>query len=68
VGGADEAALVSEELNTLQSLRRALRELDRLGRAVRQELRETKTKLEPLLLERGFKFHGQAIRRSRRLG
>lgn len=66
VGGTDVAALVAAELNTLQINRRKQRELDLVGRAARQMLRDAKTKLEPLVLEQGFKFHGRAIRRPRR--
>lgn len=66
VGGTEQAALVSEELKALQTTRRLERELDKLGRATRQKLRDSKAALEPLLLERGFRFHGRAIRRPRR--
>jgi hypothetical protein len=66
VGGVEMAALVAEELNTLQATRRMQRDLDRLSRAARRLLRDGKAKLEPLLLERGFKFHGRSIRRPRR--
>jgi hypothetical protein len=66
VGGADQAALVSEELSALQTTRRLERQLNEVGRAARQLQRDAKAKLEPLLAECGFRFHGQAIRRSRR--
>jgi hypothetical protein len=61
-----EAALVAEELKTLQAARRLQRELNKLNLAARQALREGKLILEPLLVERGFRFHGLAIRRTRR--
>jgi hypothetical protein len=66
VGGTEKATLVAQELNTLQTTRRVQRELAKLGVAARQILRDAKTQLEPLLLDRGFKFHGRAIRRPRR--
>jgi hypothetical protein len=66
VGGAQEAALVAEELKALQSNRRQRLELDALNRTARHVLRDAKVKLERLLAERGFRFHGRAIRRSRR--
>jgi hypothetical protein len=65
VGGTKAAALVAEELKTLQTARRMRRELEKLGRVARQQLREAKIALEPLLLGSGFKFHGRAIRRPR---
>ena len=66
VGGTEKAGLVAQELNTLQAARRVQRELAELGVAARLILRDAKTKLEPLLLDRGFKYHGQAVRRPRR--
>ena len=66
IGGTEQAAHVSEELKALQTTRRLERELDKLGRAARQKLRNVRASLEPLLFERGFRFHGTAIRRPRR--
>jgi hypothetical protein len=66
VGGTKEAALVADELKTLQTARRLRRELDEIGRLGLQMLRNAKLELAPLLLEHGFKFHGRAIRRPRR--
>jgi hypothetical protein len=66
VGGPEKAACVATELKTLQVARYNRRELDKLGRVARQLLRDAKAKLEPPLLELGFKFHGRAIRRPRR--
>lgn len=68
VGGTEKAARVAEDLKTLQTAYRCQRELDRIARAARQLQRDARAKLEPQLLERGFKFHGLVIRRSRRPG
>jgi hypothetical protein len=66
VGGVEKMALVAEELSLLQTARRHQRELNELVAAARKQLRNGKAQLEPALLERGFKFHGLAIRRQRR--
>ena len=66
VRGIEEAALVADELLEVQTARRLGRELSRLDRSVRQNLRKSKTILEPHLLPHGLKFHGRAIRRPRR--
>jgi hypothetical protein len=66
VGSIEEAALVAGELKELQRARRLARELNRCDRIVRQRLRKAKAVVEPQLLAHGIKFHGRAIRRSRR--
>jgi hypothetical protein len=66
VGGLQAAALVEEELARLQSTRRRVRELMALDRIARRELRDSKSRLTPLIESYGFKFHGRAIRRLRR--
>ena len=68
VGDSEKAALVAVDLNALQTAHRCQRELEKLARAARQLQRDAKTKLAPQLLERGFKFHGLVLRRSRRPG
>ena len=67
VGGIDEAALVADELSTLQVARRLKRELAVLDRTVRQKLRYANAVLEPILLANGLKFHGREIRRPRHI-
>jgi hypothetical protein len=63
IGDAAEAAVVQSELDRLQSKRQSCRELAALDRAARRLLRDTKVQLEPLVIARGWKFHGRAVRR-----
>jgi hypothetical protein len=65
VGGANEAAVITEELKKLRAGCRLRRELRALDCSARQMLRDSKSQLEPLLVERGFRFHGRAIRQPR---
>jgi hypothetical protein len=66
VGGPQEVALIEQELAKLQSRHRLQLELKTLDRLARQELRDSKSRLMPLIEREGFKFHGRAIRRPRR--
>jgi hypothetical protein len=66
IGGTQEAVLVQKELGKLQSQRRLIRELKTLDRHARQALRDSKSRLMPLIERHGFTFHGRAIRRPRR--
>lgn len=56
---------VRRELASLQEDTRARRELGRLVREAKQGIRIAKARLEPLLHEAGFVFHGLSIRRPR---
>jgi hypothetical protein len=62
----DAAAQVRRELAELQKPRRADQMLARQMRAARRALREAKEASAPLLEERGYKYHGHTIRRTRR--
>lgn len=59
------AAQVGAELLALQAHRRRRHELAALTKQARQQLRDAKRQLEPLLVARGFRFHGLAVRRPR---
>jgi hypothetical protein len=63
IGDAAEAAAVKQELDQLQSRRRIRRDLAALDRAARRLLRQTKTRLEPLVTAYGWKYHGRVVRR-----
>jgi hypothetical protein len=65
IGNADRAQEVLHELKALQADRDARREIEELRRSASQVLRKAKADLEPLLLERGYHYHGQAIRQRR---
>ena len=56
------ARAIAQELRVLQRLRQLKKRLRRLAAQARRALRMAKHRLEPLLQERGFHFHGQAIR------
>jgi hypothetical protein len=58
---------VRAELSELQAARRLNKELSQLNRLARQVLRDSKTQLQPLINELGFRFHGREIRRPRQL-
>jgi hypothetical protein len=66
--GADplRAAAIAQALAELQQKRRTTLKLRRLQRDAARAIRRTKIQLEPHLIERGFRFHGLAIRRTRR--
>lgn len=65
VGDAVQAAVVANELKTLQAARLAHHELSKFDRDARQILRKQVAVLEPLMLGHGFRFHGRAIRKFR---
>jgi hypothetical protein len=56
---------VKAEIEQLQQRTRLRRELRHLTRAARQKLRASKSRLEPLLVDAGFRFHGMAVRKRR---
>ncbi len=66
IGDAAAAEKVRVELDQLRTAQRAQRRLKQLAAAAAQ-LRENKTQLDPILRSAGFKFHGRAIRRPRRI-
>jgi hypothetical protein len=53
------------ELDSLQSSRRAARELRVATRCLRQVRRDAKQQLQPMLDRLGYYFHGTSIRRRR---
>ncbi len=59
------ADAVGAELKLLQQDKQLRRDLRRMEQRARRVLRETKRRLEHLLLESGFHFHGLEIRRQR---
>lgn len=63
LGDAERASQVRRELALLQRERAAERELAQLRREARRLLRDSKRELAPLLEDRGFYYHGLAIRR-----
>ena len=66
--GCDEAraAEVQDVLDALQRVRNYDRGLRELSRQANGQLRKSKRQLEPLLKNKGWKFHGRAIRRVKR--
>jgi hypothetical protein len=62
-GDAAVAERVRQELAELQASTRLDRELAQLTRKAKRMLREARQRLEPLLREEGFAFHGLAVRR-----
>ena len=76
VGGQQQVKYLGTDENYIQQLRRELadlqaahrqgRHLQRLEKQAREVLRASKQLLVPHLPPAGFKFHGLAIRRSRR--
>ena len=65
VGDAERAAAVAQELSTVQSELKSMRELKAITKIANRALRESKMVLEPLLKASGLVFHGFAIRRPR---
>jgi hypothetical protein len=65
VGGPDQAQAVQAALDTLQSHVRMRRRLTALCQAAARSLRNAKNTLEPFLVQQGFRFHGDAIRKRR---
>ena len=65
IGDAERAAVVKQELSTLQAASKAARDLKMQAKLANQMLRESKRILEPVLRANGFVFHGLAIRRPR---
>lgn len=63
---AKRAAEIQGELDELQQSRHYDRRLRALTRSASEQLREAKQRLEPLLEGTGWKFHGRAVRRTRR--
>ena len=61
----DFVSRVRDELAALQEGSHWRRELGRLGRLARRQLRTVKRQLEPLLLQSGYAIHGLAVRRPR---
>jgi hypothetical protein len=66
IGNSEVAADVRRELDRLQFEARMCRRLIAYGKEARRTLRNSKRELEPLLKAHGLKFHGRAIRKSRR--
>jgi hypothetical protein len=60
---AIEIQSVLEKLQQVRNFDKQIREITRKANLL---LRETKRRLEPLISEAGWKFHGRAIRRSDR--
>jgi len=63
---AEVAREVQAELNTLQREILSRRQFAELRRGLRNVLKQSKVSLQGLLEERGFHYHGQAIRRRRK--
>lgn len=64
-GNAESAEPVRRALADLQAAGRLVRELGRLARPLGRSLRGARAALAPLLLARGYHFHGRAVRRVR---
>jgi hypothetical protein len=62
---ASTAKGIEQELAVMQTAVRTDRQLTKLHRNLRIVLRESKTRLEPLLESRGIRFHGHKIRQTR---
>lgn len=56
---------IKRQLEELQHSRRVMKSLRDYARIAAATLRQSKKQLEPLFADAGFRFHGQAIRRSR---
>ena len=65
IGGSERADAVRAELARLQSGLHRQRDLAQLAKTAPKMLRAARRQFEPLLLERGYRFHGMAIRRRR---
>ncbi len=63
--GSDAAVAdrVRAELAKLQAAARLDRELGRLARGAKRILRNAKSRLEPLVQDAGYGFHGLSVRR-----
>jgi hypothetical protein len=66
IADAERAGAIRRELARLQADRKLRRELKVLTKSAKRTLREAKNKLEPILKIGGWKFHGLALRRSRK--
>ena len=60
------ATAVEQELEKLQQTVRQNQQMFELYEAMRKQLAEVKVTLRPLLLSKGFSFHGFSVRKTRR--
>jgi hypothetical protein len=66
IGDRERARIIRDELDRLQFERRLQLELGRIAKQAAQMLRKGKRCLEPIMMTSGFRFHGHALRRTRK--